>query len=61
MILRKWEDKYGHRCPIGVNGRNSDNKLYEEKIGWVVSQPLREGMEKTFLWIQKQVEAKDNG
>ena len=25
-------DKYGHRCPVGVNGRNSDNKLYQEKI-----------------------------
>lgn len=58
---KEFEDKYGHKCPIGVNGRNSDNKLYKEKIGWVVSQPLREGMEKTFLWIQKQVEAKDNG
>ena len=48
--------KYGHKCPIGVNGRNSDNKLYEEKIGWVVSEPLRAGMERTFAWINKQVE-----
>jgi len=49
-------EKYGHKCPIGVNGRNSDNKLYEEKIGWVVSEPLRAGMERTFAWINKQVE-----
>lgn len=48
--------KYGHKCPIGVNGRNSDNKLYEEKIGWVVSEPLRAGMERTFAWINKQVQ-----
>ncbi len=49
-------DKYGFACPTGVRGRNSDNKLYREKIGWVVSQPLIEGMKKTFEWINKQVE-----
>ena len=48
--------KYGHKCPIGVNGRNSDNTLYKEKIGWVVSEPLIKGMEKTYGWIAKQVE-----
>jgi nucleoside-diphosphate-sugar epimerase len=47
-------DKYGHKCPIGVNGRNSDNTLYGEKIGWKVSQPLIEGMKKTYEWIKKQ-------
>ena len=47
-------EKYGHSCPLGVQGRNSDNKLYFEKIGWQVSQPLRLGMEKTFVWIQEQ-------
>ena len=46
--------KYGHKCPIGVNGRNSDNSLYFEKIGWKVSQPLIEGMEKTYNWILEQ-------
>ena len=53
-------DKYGHKCPIGVNGRNSDNALYEEKIGWVVSEPLRKGMERTYKWINEQVR-KQNG
>jgi len=48
-------DKYGFKCPVGVRGRTSDNKLYKEKIGWVVSEPLRIGMEKTFQWINKQV------
>ena len=47
-------DKYGHKCPIGVNGRNSDNTLYHEKIGWKVSQPLIEGMRKTYEWINSQ-------
>ena len=49
-----FEAKYGHRCPIGVNGRNSDNTLYREKLGWAVSQSLREGMQKTYEWIAKQ-------
>jgi nucleoside-diphosphate-sugar epimerase len=48
-------DKYGFKCPVGVRGRNSDNKLYKSKVGWVVSEPLRVGMEKTFKWINKQV------
>ena len=48
-------EKYGHHCPIGVNGRNSDNVLYREKIGWEVSEPLYEGMKKTFAWINEQV------
>ncbi len=47
-------DKYGHRCPIGVNGRNSDNTLYRENIGWEVSRPLLEGMKKTYKWISQQ-------
>jgi GDP-D-mannose 3',5'-epimerase len=47
--------KYGFNCPTGVRGRNSDNKLYKEKIGWEVSLPLQYGMEKTYLWINEQV------
>ena len=41
--------------PLGVRGRNSDNTLYEEKLGWRVSEPLRLGMEKTYPWIENQV------
>ncbi len=52
---KEFIDKYGHECPIGVNGRNSDNTLYGEKIGWKVSQPLIEGMKKTYEWINKQI------
>jgi GDP-D-mannose 3',5'-epimerase len=51
-------DKYGFKCPTGVRGRNSDNKLYREKIGWEVSLPLIEGMKKTFSWINEQVKNK---
>ena len=48
-------DKYGFKCPVGVRGRNSDNKLYKEQMGWEPTQPLYEGIEKTFEWINKQV------
>ena len=48
-------NKYGFKCPTGVRGRNSDNKLYKEKIGWEVSQPLLTGMQKTYEWIKTQV------
>ena len=51
-----FEQKYGHKCPIGVNGRNSDNSLYREKIGWAVSQPLLDGMRATYAWIAKQAD-----
>tara|TARA_R110002012_G_scaffold277818_1_gene465331 strand:- start:148 stop:549 length:402 start_codon:yes stop_codon:yes gene_type:complete len=55
----EFKKKYGHRCPVGVNGRNSDNTLYKEKIGWAVSQTLKKGMETTYEWIKKQVELKN--
>jgi len=48
--------KYGFKCPTGVRGRNSDNTLYHEKINWVVSKPLTEGMNKTYYWIKAQVD-----
>ena len=48
-------DKYGFKCPLGVRGRNSDNKLYREKIGWESTETLKEGMVKTYKWINEQV------
>lgn len=48
-------DKYGFKCPIGVMGRNSDNKLYKEKMGWESKNSLYGGMKKTFDWINTQV------
>lgn len=41
--------------PLGVRGRNSDNKLIKEKLSWAPSAPLKEGIEKTFQWIKNQV------
>ena len=41
--------------PTGVRGRNSDNRLIGERLGWKPSQPLRQGLEKTYQWIEQQV------
>jgi GDP-D-mannose 3',5'-epimerase len=41
--------------PTGVRGRNSDNRLIGEKLGWKPSQPLVKGLEKTYEWIESQV------
>ncbi len=41
--------------PTGVRGRNSDNDLLREKLGWSPSLPLKTGMERTFQWISAKV------
>jgi nucleoside-diphosphate-sugar epimerase len=41
--------------PLGVRGRNSDNRLIAEKLGWKPSRSLRDGLEETYRWIQEQV------
>ena len=41
--------------PTGVRGRNSDNKLIRESLGWAPSRPLLEGLERTYAWIEKNV------
>ena len=42
--------------PLGVRGRNSDNKLIQEKLHWSPSEPLKKGLEKTYAWIAEQIE-----
>ena len=44
--------------PLGVRGRNSNNDLIREKLGWDYSQTLEEGIRKTYAWIAKQVAAR---
>lgn len=41
--------------PIGVRGRNSDNRLIQKELGWSPSHSLRQGLEKTYEWIERQV------
>jgi GDP-D-mannose 3', 5'-epimerase len=45
--------------PTGVRGRNSENSLIEEKLGWKPDYPLKKGIEKTYSWIKEQIENKN--
>lgn len=51
----EFKAKYGFKCPVGVRGRNSNNKLYKEKMEWEPTQPLYDGIVKTYQWINKQI------
>ena len=42
-------------APLGVRGRNSNNDLIREKLGWDYSQTLEEGIKKTYNWIMSQI------
>ena len=44
--------------PTGVRGRNSDNTLIKEKLGWSPTLPLRAGVEETYNWIVDQLAKK---
>jgi nucleoside-diphosphate-sugar epimerase len=48
-------DKYGFKCPVGVMGRNSDNRLFEQMIGKTNYDSLYNGMVKTYQWINNNV------
>ena len=41
--------------PLGVRGRNSDNELINNKLGWKPNKKLYDGLEKTYAWINEQV------
>lgn len=41
--------------PMGVMGRNSDNRLIKEKIGWCPDEDLESGLKKTYNWINEQI------
>jgi len=41
--------------PLGVRGRNSNNDLVREKLGWDYSQTLEEGIRKTYDWVRLQI------
>lgn len=44
--------------PLGVRGRNSDNRLIQRTLGWAPRKPLRTGLERTYRWIDAQVRAR---
>jgi nucleoside-diphosphate-sugar epimerase len=42
-------------APTGVRGRNSDNTLIAERLGWVPTISLEVGLEQTYRWIYDQM------
>jgi nucleoside-diphosphate-sugar epimerase len=51
----KLERNYNLSAPQGVRGRNSDNALILEKLGWEPSVSLEDGLAKTYAWIYEQM------
>jgi nucleoside-diphosphate-sugar epimerase len=47
--------RYKLDAPQGVRGRNSDNTLIRQRLDWVPSIPLSEGLEKTYRWIHDEM------
>jgi len=47
--------RYNLNAPKGVNGRNSDNKKILELLGWAPSIRLKEGLRRTYEWIEKEM------
>jgi nucleoside-diphosphate-sugar epimerase len=52
---------YNLKAPKGVNGRNSDNTMIREHLGWAPPTRLREGMKKTYDWIAEQYDLRAAG
>jgi nucleoside-diphosphate-sugar epimerase len=50
--------RYKLDAPKGVNGRNSDNTLIKQYLGWEPSTRLRDGMERTYAWIYEEYVAR---
>jgi len=46
--------------PVGVRGRNSDNRLIAAQLGWEPDAPLRDGMEKVYAWIAGELARRHN-
>lgn len=51
----KLKRTYNLNAPKGVNGRNSDNTLIQQRLGWAPSISLREGLAKTYAWIESEM------
>ncbi|MEM8495528.1 MAG: NAD-dependent dehydratase, partial [Planctomycetota bacterium] len=51
----KLDRSYNLDAPKGVRGRNSDNTMIQDLLGWEPSISLRDGMEKTYAWIYDQM------
>ncbi|MDB4916603.1 MAG: dependent epimerase/dehydratase family protein [Gemmatimonadetes bacterium] len=52
------ERRYNLSAPKGVNGRNSDNTLIMQRLGWAPSTSLQDGLARTYEWIEREWQAK---
>jgi len=52
---------YDLSAPKGVNGRNSDNTMILDRLGWEPSIKLRDGLERTYRWIEQEIAAGSKG
>ena len=52
----KLKRNYNLDAPQGVRGRNSDNEMIKEVLGWAPSISLQDGLEKTYAWIYDQMQ-----
>ena len=57
-VANKKIEKNHIEGPLGVRGRNSNNDLITEKLGWDYEQTLEEGITKTYAWIDEQVQSR---
>ena len=57
----KLNRKYKLDAPLGVRGRNSDNTLIKEKLGWEPEVDLATGMKKTYAWIKEEFDKRKRG
>ena len=52
---------YQPDAPKGVGGRNSDNTMIQQVLGWQPSISLRDGLARTYAWIERQYQARKAG
>jgi nucleoside-diphosphate-sugar epimerase len=57
----KLHRKYDLTAPRGVAGRNSDNTMIKQILNWEPSTPFREGLAKTYAWIEQQYQDRKAG
>ena len=55
------ERNHDLNAPQGVRGRNSDNTLILDKLGWEPEVDLKNGLAKTYAWIEEQIEREARG
>ncbi len=57
----KLKRRYNLSAPKGVRGRNSDNTLIRQRLGWAPSIKLETGMRETYSWIHEQMSSAGHG